>query len=315
MISRSEVQSAAKRIEPHCHITPIMTSTSIDQLAGCRVYFKCDHLQKAGAFKSRGAVNAVFSCSQQEIRYGVCTHSSGNHGAALARAARLRQVPAFIVVPQAANPLKMEAIEQYGGQLVICDNSLEARSSKLEEIRLQTRAREIPPYDDPLVIAGQGTAALELIDQVADLDSILVPVGGGGLLAGAVLAANSTIKVYGAEPDQADDAHRSFHTGTRVLSHQPNTLCDGLLTTLGELNFEIISAGAENILLVSEAQIIESMEFIWRYLKQLVEPSSAVVLAAIIAHRDLFTDQKIGVVLTGGNVDYRNLPFAALLPG
>jgi threonine dehydratase len=220
-------------------------------------------------------------------------------------------VPAFIVVPQAANPLKMQAIEQYGGQLVICDNSLEARASKLEEVRLQTHAREIPPYDDPLIIAGQGTAALELIDQVADLDSILVPVGGGGLLAGAVLAAKSTIKVYGAEPDQADDAYRSFHTGRRVLSHQPNTLCDGLLTTLGELNFEIISDGAEDILLVSETQIIESMEFIWRYLKQLVEPSSAVVLAAIIAHRDLFPDQNIGVVLTGGNVDYRNLPFSA----
>ena len=174
---------------------------------------------------------------------------------------------------------------------------------------MQTGAVEIPPYDDPLIIAGQGTAGLELMDQVPELDAMMVPVGGGGLLAGVILAANASVEVYGAEPKNADDAYRSLRTGVRVMEHRPDTLCDGLLTTLGEMNFEIIRRGAEDILLVSEAQIITAMEFIWRYLKQLVEPSSAVVLAAIMAHRETFAGKKIGVVLTGGNVDYRNLPF------
>ena len=311
MIGLSEVEAAAHRIRSYCHVTPVMTSESINQLTGCQVFFKCDHLQKAGAFKSRGAVNAVFSHSQEQLNRGVCTHSSGNHGAALARAAGLRQIPSFIVVPKSANPLKKEAIVHYGGKLVTCDNTLAARATKLEEVRLQTGAVEVPPYDDPYIIAGQGTAGLELLAQVPELNSIMVPVGGGGLLAGAILAANARVKVYGAEPEKADDAHRSLRTGIRVLEHQPDTLCDGLLTTLGDMNFEIIKQGAEDILLVSEDQIITAMEFIWRYLKQLVEPSSAVVLAAIMAHRDVFAGKKIGVVLTGGNVDYRNLPFTA----
>ena len=309
MIGLPDVELAAQRIRPHCHVTPVMTSVTIDELAGCRVFFKCDHLQKAGAFKSRGAVNAVFAHSQEALDNGVCTHSSGNHGAALARAAGLRQITSFIFVPESANPLKKEAIAHYGGQLITCDNSLSARATRLEKVRLQTGAVEIPPYDDPLIIAGQGTAGLELMDQVPELDAMMVPVGGGGLLAGVILAANASVEVYGAEPNNADDAYRSLRTGVRVMEHRPDTLCDGLLTTLGEMNFEIIRRGAEDILLVSEAQIITAMEFIWRYLKQLVEPSSAVVLAAIMAHRETFAGKKIGVVLTGGNVDYRNLPF------
>lgn len=307
-----DIRDASERIAAYIHKTPVMTSELIDQMAGCELFFKCENLQKVGAFKSRGAVNAVFSLDADQALHGVATHSSGNHGSALARAAGLRGIPAWIVVPENAKSVKKATIREYGATLITCESTLAAREAKLAEVLAETGAIFIPPYDDDAIIAGQGTAALELVEQVSGLDSIVAPVGGGGLLAGAALVgAEYGVSAYGAEPEMADDAFRSMASGKLVTSHTPNTIADGLLTTLGEKNFNIIKDKVEKILLVSEVEIVDAMRLLWTRLKLVVEPSAAVSLAAILRYPDLFRDKRVGAILTGGNVDLDHLPFTS----
>lgn len=309
-VELSDIVTAAARIADDIHRTPVMRSELLDSLAGASLYFKCEHLQKAGAFKSRGAVNAVKALTDEEAARGVATHSSGNHGSALARAAMLRGIPAWIVVPENARTTKKATISHYGASVIECESTLAARESTLADVIEETGAKFIPPYDDDRIIAGQGTAALELVEQVPGLEAIVAPVGGGGLLAGtALVARDEGILAYGAEPSGADDAFRSFHTGERVTNHVPQTMADGLLTTLGERNFAIISRAVEDILLVDEQAIVEAMSLIWTRMKQVVEPSSAVALAAILANPATFAGKRVGAILTGGNVDLADLPF------
>ncbi len=309
-LSYANVVRAADEIRSHVHQTPVFTCNLIDELLGASLFFKCENLQKAGAFKARGAVNAVFNLDAQSLERGVATHSSGNHGAALARAAQIRGVPAYIVVPENARQVKLDAIASYGGEITTCTPTLAAREATLRSVIARTGATEIHPYDNPDIICGQGTAGLELVEQVSRLDAMIVPVGGGGLLAGCgLVAAKTGITIYGAEPQMADDAHRSFHTGERVTQHSPQTMCDGLQTTLGAANFSIIQRTVKDILLCSEAEITEAMRLIWSRMKLVVEPSSAIVLAAAIRNRSLFTGRRVGLILTGGNVDLANLPF------
>ena len=306
-----DVRAAQARIAPYIHKTPVMRSQRLDELVGCSLFFKCEHLQKAGAFKSRGAVNAVFSLSRKQARNGVATHSSGNHGAALARAAKLRGIRSYIVVPSDAKQVKKAAILSYGAEIIECEPTLAARSEALDRVVLDTGAHFVHPYDDDLIISGQGTAALELLDQVDALDSLVVPVGGGGLLAGAATVAYPSVRVYAAEPEMADDAFRSLKTGELVTQHVPRTICDGLQTTVGKRNFAIMQAKVSAVLLVSEAEIIDAMRLLWTRLKQVVEPSSAVTLAAVMRYQETFSGQSVGLILTGGNVDPDNLPFSA----
>lgn len=304
-----DVIEAASRIDGGVHCTPVLTSKQINEKADCELFFKCENLQKAGAFKARGAVNAVFSMSEAELTKGVATHSSGNHGAALARAAALKGAPAYIVVPENANQVKKDAIEGYGGKVITCESTLDAREATLARVIRETGAHFIHPYDSDKIIAGQGTAALELVEQAADLDALVVPVGGGGLLAGSSLVGEQVnAQVYGAEPTGADDAHRSFQSGERVTEHVPDTICDGLLTTVGEKNFAIIRKLAADILLATDDEIRDAMRLIWTRMKILVEPSSAVALAVILRNPDIFAGKRVGVMLTGGNVDLDNLP-------
>ncbi len=308
-VSIGDVRSAHERIAPHIHRTPVQASQQLDEIVGCRLLFKCENLQKAGAFKSRGAVNAVFSLSETSAKNGVATHSSGNHGAALARAAQLRGINAYIVIPSDTKQVKKAAILAYGASIIECEPTLDAREVALEQAVRDTGAHFVHPYDDDLVIAGQGTAALELLAQTGGLDSLLVPVGGGGLVAGSAIAAHPMTRVYAAEPEMADDAYRSFKTGELVTSHTPRTICDGLQTTIGARNFAIMQDKVSDILLVSEQEVIDAMYLLWTRLKQVVEPSSAVTLAAVIRNQKLFAGQKVGVILTGGNVDPNDLPF------
>ena len=307
--------AARECIKPYIHETPLLTSETLDQMVGAKLFFKAEHLQKVGAFKARGAVNAVFSIPADETARGVATHSSGNHGAALARAAALRSIPAHIVVPENANALKVEAIRSYGGNITYCESTLEAREAMLTNTLKNTGALMVHPYDDWRVIAGQGTTALEVIEQFksmgTSLDVFVAPVGGGGLLSGTakVLSERSNAKVYGAEPAAADDAYRSFTSGIRVTTHEPHTIADGLRTCLGERNFQVIQEHVDGILLVTEKEIVDAMKLVWTRLKQIIEPSSAVTLAAAIRYPQLFADKNVCLVLTGGNVDPMHLPF------
>lgn len=315
MISLEDVQQARERIRPYIHETPLLSSEQLSRELGVNLYFKAEHLQKVGAFKARGAANTVFSLTEQEAQRGVATHSSGNHGAALARAAQLRGIPAHVVVPENANTTKVAAIEGYGAEIIRCESTLEAREKTLAETVEKTGAVVVHPYDDPRVIAGQGTCALEILEQMKShrekLTAVITPVGGGGLLAGTatVMKAKSHASVFGAEPSGADDAYRSFQSGVRVTDHDPQTIADGLRTTLGEHNFQIIQEAVDDILLVDEAEIVAAMRLIWTRLKQVIEPSSAVCLAALIKNRERFQGQTVCLVLTGGNVDLSNLPF------
>ncbi|MEX2488263.1 MAG: pyridoxal-phosphate dependent enzyme [Pseudomonadales bacterium] len=317
-VTLADIEAAHRRISPYIHHTPVMESERLNELVGAWLFFKCEHLQKTGAFKTRGAVNAIFSLSDDEVRQGVATHSSGNHGSALARAAKLRGVPAYIVLPGNARRVKKETIYGYGAEIIECEATLAARESMLDEVVARTGAVFIPPYDDDRIIAGQGTAALELVNDVSALDALIVPVGGGGLLAGTSIVAKGmtsdtenscAINVYGAEPEMADDAFRSFRSGERVGNHVPATMADGLSTTLGERNFAIIKDLSDGILLVSEDEIVAAMHLIWTRLKQVVEPSAAVTLAAAIRYPQIFTGKRIGLILTGGNLDLSDLPF------
>ena len=308
----ADILAAAERIRPYAHRTPVWTCASLDRAVGARVFLKCENLQRVGAFKFRGACNAVFSLSEQEAARGVVCHSSGNHAQALALAARLRGVPAHIVMPSTAPGVKKAAVAGYGGQITFCEPTLAAREATQAEVVARTGATIVHPYNDARVIAGQGTAALELLQDHPDLDVILAPVGGGGLLSGTAIAAQETapgIRVIAAEPEGADDAFRSLAAGRILPSVQPRTIADGLLTSLGSLTFPIIQERVERIVPVSEAGIVAAMKFVWERAKLVIEPSAAVPLALLWERRFDLTGLRVGVILSGGNVDLEKLPW------
>ncbi len=311
-ISLLEIEEAHKRISSYIHRTPVMQSESINSKFGCNIHFKCENFQKAGAFKSRGASNALFFHADVTRQFGVATHSSGNHAQALARVAKHTGVPAYIVMPSNSNPLKVAAVKEYGGIIYFCEPTLEAREETLKQVLQDTNAIEIHPYDDPLVIAGQATAAKELLEAIPTPDCIIVPVGGGGLLSGTALACHylsPETRVFASEPEQANDAWKSFTSKTFVPSVNPDTIADGLRTSLGQNTFPIILRHVDDIFTVSEKAIIEAMQEIWLRLKIIVEPSSAVVLAAIMEYPATFRNKAIGVIVSGGNADIHHLPW------
>lgn len=308
----TDILEAAARIKPHIHRTPVMTNASLNEKTGAQVYLKCENLQKVGAFKFRGASNAAWSLTDEEAARGVVTHSSGNHAQALALAAKMRSVPAYIVMPNNAPQVKKNAVAGYGGRITFCEPTLEARESTMERIRLDTGASVVHPYDNERVIAGQGTAALELLEDVPDLDVIIAPVGGGGLLSGTAIAAAETkkgIRVIAAEPEMADDAFRSMQAGMIIPSVNPKTVADGLLTSLGMLTFPIIQERVEQIVTVSEAGIIEAMKFAWERAKIVIEPSAATAIAVLWEKKIDLDGLRVGVILSGGNVDLEKLPW------
>lgn len=312
MVTIDDIRAAAARIADHVHRTPVLTGRSVDDWAGCELFFKCENMQRVGAFKMRGATNAVFSLSDVEAARGVATHSSGNHAQALALAARLRGVPAHVVMPTGAPAVKRRAVEGYGATIYDCEPTLAARESTLEQVVAETGATFVHPYDDARTVAGQGTAALELLEEVPDLDLVVTPVGGGGLLSGTALAVAAVAPgalVFAAEPTGADDAARSLVTGEIQPSVDPDTICDGLLTSLGELNFPIIRKHVAGIWTVDDGATIEAMRLIWERLKIVVEPSAAVTLAAVAANPDVTAGKRVGVILSGGNVDLERLPW------
>ena len=309
---REDILKAAERIQSYLHRTPVLTCSAIDQLTGATIYFKCENFQKAGAFKSRGATNAVFSIDPYDLKQGVATHSSGNHAAALARAARLKNIPAYIVMPENSSKVKIAAVKTYGGIITFCKPTLEAREEKLNEVLKETNAFEIHPYNNYSIIAGQATAALELIQDQPELDIIIAPVGGGGLLSGTALATHyfsPSTKVIAAEPSGADDAYQSFYQKKLIPSVNPDTVADGLRTSLGSLTFPIIRRLVSDVLTVNDQATIEAMKFIWERMKIIIEPSSAVALAMVIKYKQRFEGQKIGIILSGGNVDLMHLPW------
>ncbi|NQU52977.1 MAG: pyridoxal-phosphate dependent enzyme [Bacteroidetes bacterium] len=308
----SDVENAHQIVQKYAHRTPVLTSSSINKIVGGELYFKCENFQKVGAFKFRGACNAVFSLSETDVQKGVATHSSGNHAAALALAAKMRGIVAHIVMPENSPEIKKKAVAGYGAKITFCTPTLQARESTLAKVVAETGATEIHPYDNFNVIAGQGTAAKELIEDAGDFDIIIAPVGGGGLLSGTALSTKQLLpncKVIAAEPAGADDAFQSFHTKNWVPSENPNTIADGLLTSVGQRNFIIILDKVDDVVTVTEENIIAAMRMIWERMKIIIEPSSAVPLAAILEGNIDIQNKKVGIILSGGNLDLGRLPF------
>jgi len=308
----SDVLEASERIKEYIHRTPVLTSTAINEIAGAELFFKCENMQKVGAFKFRGATNAVLSLTAEELSKGVCTHSSGNHAQALALAARMKEVPAYIVMPSNSPQVKKDAVAGYGANIIYCEPTLSARESTLADVVAQTGSIFIHPYNNFSVIAGQGTSALELMEEVKDLDFVITPVGGGGLLSGTLLsvgALSQHTKVIAGEPEGADDAYRSILKGEIVPSDNPRTICDGLLTSLGDMTFAIISRNIYKIITVDDATTISAMRLIWERMKIIVEPSSAVTLAVVLSEKIDLKGKRIGLILSGGNVDLAKLPW------
>ncbi len=311
----ADVLDAAARIAPHAHVTPVLRSRSLDEAAGAHLHFKAEHLQRVGAFKFRGACNAVWSLADEVAARGVATHSSGNHGAALALAARVRGIPCHVVVPECAVQAKLAAIERAGAILHRCAPTIDAREAACARVQSDTGATVVHPYTDARVIAGQGTAALELLTAHPDLDALVVPLGGGGLAAGTALAMQALApgcRLYLAEPAGADDGARSFARGMLDHAFTPDTVCDGLRGTLGAPNFALLQAAGAEVLTVDDDATLAALRLVASHMKQLVEPSSAIVLAAVLAYRARFAGRKVGLVLSGGNLDLDALP--ALLP-
>lgn len=307
-----QIKEAHERIKPYIHRTPVLTSHTIDLLNHCSIFFKCENFQKVGAFKARGATNAVRSLGLKELKNGVATHSSGNHAQALSWAASLAGVDAYIVMPSDSSPVKIDAVKGYGGKITFCSPTLSSRESTLKNVISDTLATEIHPYNNPMIIAGQATSALELIEDVPALDLILAPVGGGGLLSGTALAASyfsKGTKVIAVEPEQADDAYRSFKCGSIVPSVSPKTVADGLRTSLGSLTFPIIQRYVSDIVTVSEEEILSAMKLVWERMKIVIEPSSAVPYAAILGKKIQLEGKRVGIIISGGNVDLENLPW------
>lgn len=308
-----EIEDAHHRIRPFIHRTPLLSCKSINSVVEATVWFKCENMQKVGAFKARGATNAVRSISNEQLRLGVATHSSGNHAQALSWTARLAGVDAHIVMPSNSNRIKVEAVKGYGGMITFCEPTLDAREATLESVLRQTGATEIHPYNDLRIIAGQATATVEMLQDNPGLEIVIAPVGGGGLISGAAIACNylaPTVKVVAAEPANADDAYLSFMQGKFIPSVNPETIADGLRTSLGSVTFPIILALVDRIIRVSEESIIVAMRMLWERMKLIVEPSGAVPLAALLEDPNLFRGKTIGIILSGGNADLDNLPWS-----
>ena len=308
-----DVVSAHERIEPHIHLTPVLTSGFMDQLAGASLFFKCENFQKAGAFKVRGASNAVFGLDPEAARNGVATHSSGNHALSLSYAAGRRGIPCNVVMPRTAPQAKKDAVRGYGGIVTECEPSTSSREEVFAEIHRKTGAEFVHPYNDHRVIAGQGTCSKELASQVEGLDAVVAPIGGGGMVSGTCLTLSSIaphVEIYAAEPEQADDAYRSLKAGHIIADDSPQTIADGLKVPLKELTWHFVSNFVTDILTVSEQEIIDAMLLIWKRMKIVIEPSCAVTLAAILRNRNLFAGKRVGLIITGGNVDLDNLPWA-----
>ncbi len=310
----ASVREAASRIAPYAHRTPVLTCSALDQAAGRRLFFKCELFQKVGAFKFRGACNAVMKLSGQEAARGVVTHSSGNHAQALALAARLRGIDAHIVMPKNAQAVKREAVLGYGGRVYLSESTAPAREAMAADVRKRTGAVLIPPYNHPDVIAGQGTAALELLEEIPDLDAIVAPIGGGGLMSGTCITARGIdpgVRLFAAEPAGADDAARSMKAGRLIPQTAPDTICDGLLTSLGELTWPIVRDHVEAVITADDPHIIEAMRLTWQRAKLLVEPSAAVAVAAVLSEQFKSLDgvDRVGVILSGGNASLDSLPW------
>lgn len=309
-LTHADVQAAAARIAPHAHRTPMLTSGSLDEITGAQLFFKCENFQRSGAFKFRGACNAVWALDADTAARGVVTHSSGNHGAALALAARGRGIPAHVVVPEGAVASKIAAIQAYGAVLHRCAPTMAARDAMAAQVQAQTGATLVHPFTNACVIAGQGTAALELMAEAGRLDIVMTPVGGGGLVCGTALAASeSGVAVFGAEPEGAADTFQSLHQQRRVTDIVPDTVCDGLRGTVGAINLALMSAHRVQVLLVSDEQTLAAMRLAWERLKVIIEPSCATVLAAVLRYPGHFAGRRVGLILSGGNVDLAALPW------
>lgn len=307
-----DVKAARERIGPHIHRTPVLTSSYFNTLSGAELFFKCENFQKAGAFKARGASNAVFGLSDAGAAKGVATHSSGNHGQALCYAAHQRNIPATVIMPNTAPEAKKAAVRGYGGQILECEPSMSAREAMLDAFVAESGADFVHPYNDPRVIAGQGTCSWELLDEVGPLDVVVAPIGGGGLISGTSIsmsALSPDTKIIAAEPEQADDVYRSFHAGKMIEDDAPQTVADGLKVSLRPLTWHFVSTYVHDVLLASEEEIIDAMYLTWQRMKIVIEPSSAVPLATILKNKERFADQRVGVILTGGNVDLKKLPW------
>ena len=309
--SFDDVLQAQQRIAPYVHRTPVMTSSQLNRISGAELFFKCENLQKVGAFKARGACNAVLGLSDSDAARGVAAHSSGNHAAALCYAAAQRGISATVVMPRNATAAKKAAVRGYGGEIIECEPTQAAREAAIVELVESSGVEEIHPFNDARVIAGQGTCALELIEQVEGLDCVVTPIGGGGLISGTCLALSArapATEIYGAEPANADDARRSFEAGELIEIETPQTVADGLRTNLKPLTWQFIHDHVSGVLVASEEQILDAMYLTWERMKILIEPSSAVPLAAILRNPEIFRGRRVGVVITGGNVDLKNCP-------
>ncbi|MBR9863610.1 MAG: pyridoxal-phosphate dependent enzyme [Rhodobacteraceae bacterium] len=312
----NDVLAARERVKPFIHRTPVLTSSYVNSLAGCEIFFKCENFQKAGAFKVRGASNAVFGLSGAEAKNGVCTHSSGNHALSLSYAAGRRGIPCNVVMPRTAPQAKKDAVRGYGGLITECEPSTTSREEVFAQVQAQTGGNFVHPYNDPRVIAGQGTCSLELLEQMEDfgggLDMVVAPIGGGGMISGTCLTLSRLApdaQVIAAEPEQADDACRSFKAGHIIADDAPETVADGLKVPLKDLTWHFVKNHVSDILTASDPEIVDAMKLIWQRMKIVMEPSSAVPLAIILKNKDIFAGKRVGVIITGGNVDLARLPW------
>lgn len=307
-----DVLAAHERVTPYVHRTPVLTSTYLNGLTGAELFFKCENFQKAGAFKARGASNAVFSLDDEQAAKGVATHSSGNHGLSLSYAAGRRGIPATVVMPRTAPEAKKAAVRGYGGRIVECEPSTSSREAVFAEVMAETGAEFVHPYNDPRVIAGQATCSRELFDQVKNLDAVMAPIGGGGMISGTCLTLSNIapdVEIYAAEPEKADDAYRSFKAGHIIADDAPQTIADGLKVPLKELTWHFVQKHVTDILTAGEEEIIDAMKLTWQRMKIVMEPSSAVPLATILKNKKTFAGKRVGVIITGGNVDLDKLPW------
>jgi threonine dehydratase len=307
-----DMLDAHERIKPYIRQTPIRTSNYLNELTGAELFFKCENFQEPGAFKVRGACNAVFGLSDEQAEKGVATHSSGNHASCLSYAAMLRGIPCNVVMPRTAPQAKKDTVRRYGGKITECEPSTTSREETFAKIQAETGGDFVHPYNDPRVIAGQGTCAKELIEQVEDLSAVIAPIGGGGMVSGTCLTLSNLapdIKIYAAEPEQADDAYRSFKAGHIIADDAPKTIADGLLVPLKDNTWHFVKNHVTDILIASEEEIVDAMKLIWKHLRIVMEPSSAVPMATILKNPDVFKGKRLGVIITGGNVDLDKLPW------
>ncbi|MDZ7711815.1 MAG: pyridoxal-phosphate dependent enzyme [Rhodovibrio sp.] len=307
-----DVARAHERIRPYIHETPVQTSTTMDALSGAELFFKCENFQKAGAFKVRGATNAVFGLSDAQAEKGVATHSSGNHALSLSYAGGRRGIPVHVVMPHSAPKAKKDAVRGYGGQITECEPSTSSREAVFAGVQARTGADFVHPYNDPRIIAGQGTCAKEMLAQIEGLDAVIAPIGGGGMVSGTCLTLSALapqIEIYAAEPEAADDAYRSFKSGTLIQDDAPQTIADGLKVPMKEYTWHFVRNYVTDILTASEQEIVDAMRLTWQRMKIVMEPSCAVPLAVILKNKDVFAGKRVGVIVTGGNVDLDKLPW------